>query len=130
MRRWMVAATLVLLVGCGGAASGRARAMLDQFKAAGLAVEGVKDVDNSKTVVPKVFIEDVQFSVPSLGDRGGHVLSCASKSDCDQLVDYYSKLKALAGPYLYQSKDGLVVAQLNSGLTPAEAAKYQAIVER
>jgi hypothetical protein len=54
---------------------------------------------------------------------------CDSKQNCDALYAYFDALKSLAGPYLYQSSDGRVVVQMNSGLTPDEAAKYEAAVK-
>lgn len=41
----------------------------------------------------------------------------------------YDALKALAGPYVYQSPSGTVVAQLNSGLTPDEAKKFEQAIQ-
>ena len=45
------------------------------------------------------------------------------------LVDMLDAFKALAGPYIYQSASGLVVAQLNSELLPDVAAKIDAALK-
>lgn len=49
---------------------------------------------------------------------------CDTKQNCDAIYAYFDALKAIAGPYLYQSDGGRVVLQLNSGLTPETAAKF------
>jgi hypothetical protein len=58
-----------------------------------------------------------------VGDKGGQYFICDTKQNCDAIFAYYDALKALAGPYTYQSGSGLVVVQLNSELTPDAAAK-------
>ena len=64
--------------------------------------------------------------------RGGqkeHMCACDTKKNCDAIYAYYDALKALAGPYVYQSPSGTVVAQLNSGLTPDEAKKFEQAIK-
>lgn len=124
---------LLLLAGCGGSgaatAPASAQSVIDQFKAAGLAAENVKPADNAGKPVPQSYKENLTFTIPSLGDKGGQVFRCDTKQNCDAIFAYYDALKALAGPYLYRSAGGTVVVQLNSGLTPDQAAKYEQVVK-
>jgi hypothetical protein len=66
---------------------------------------------------------------PDHDRRGGQFFICDTKQNCDAIFAYFDALKALAGPYLYQSPSGTVVVQLNSGLSPEEAFKYEAAVK-
>lgn len=79
--------------------------------------------------VPRSFQVNRAFEIASVAPKGGQYFICDSKRNCDAIFAYFDALKALAGPYLYQSPSGLVVAQLNSGLTPAEAAKYEQAIK-
>jgi hypothetical protein len=104
--------------------------VIDRFNAAGAKVENVKpDADIKSKLLPQSFTEQVGFTIPSLGDSGGQLFVCDTKKNCDAIFAYFDALKALTGPYLYQSPSGTVVVQLNSGLTPDEAAKYEAVVK-
>ncbi|MFL5807286.1 MAG: hypothetical protein ACJ8CR_36850 [Roseiflexaceae bacterium] len=122
---------LVMLAGCGGAAAPAitGQGVLDQFKAAGLTIENIRPTDNTGKPVPQGYQENLTFTTPSLGDKGGQVFVCDMKAGCDAIFAYFDGLKGLAGPYLYQSPSGMVVVQLNSGLQPDEAAKYEAVVK-
>lgn len=122
----------VILSACGGvtAAPPTAQGVINQFKAAGIDVGNVttpEAIPNSP--LPQSFKEHLVFTVPRLGDKGGQVFVCDTKQNCDGIFAYFDTLKGLAGPYLYQSAGGTVVAQLNSGLTPDEAAKFEQVVE-
>lgn len=80
--------------------------------------------------LPNSWAEDVLFDIPALGtDKGGQVFVCDTKKNCDAIYAYFDALKAMVGPYVYQSKNGRVVVQMNSGLAPDEAAKYEAVVK-
>jgi hypothetical protein len=71
---------------------------------------------------PRSYIHHAEFMI---GDKGGQYFLCDTKKNCDALYAYYDALKALAGPYTFQSTSGLIVAQLNSALTPDQAAKIE-----
>lgn len=132
MRHVFVFALLTfVLSACGGApATVTAQGVLDQFKAAGLSVENVKPGQRAEgTPAPNSYKENLTFTIASLGDKGGQVFVCDTKRNCDAMFAYFDALKALAGPYLYQSTSGTVVVQLNSGLTPDEAAKYEQVIK-
>jgi transcriptional regulator with XRE-family HTH domain len=78
--------------------------------------------------VPKSYTAHQAFEVASVAPKGGQVFTCDTKQNCDAIFAYFDALKALAGPYTYQSPGGTVVAQLNSGLKPDEAAKFAAAI--
>lgn len=123
---------IILLTACGGAPAGAvtAQGVLDQFKAAGLSVENVKTGERADgSPLPNSYKENLTFTTASLGDKGGQVFVCDTRQNCDAIFAYFDGLKALAGPYLYQSPGGTVVAQLNSGLQPDEAAKFEQVVK-
>lgn len=79
--------------------------------------------------LPNSYSERFSFALPSVAPKGGQAFICAEKAHCDAIYAYFYALKALAGPYLYRSKDGLVVVQLNSGLQPDAAAPVKTVVE-
>jgi hypothetical protein len=124
---------LTLLVACGAAAPAgppTAQAVVDAMNAAGLGLSDVvapeRDPDSP---LPNSYRERLEFTIAEVAPDGGQVFVCDTRQNCDAIHAYYDALKALAGPYLYQSPNGLVVAQLNSGLAPETAAKFQAVVE-
>lgn len=91
------------------------------------------DVQNPPRVpsspLPNSYKDRFTFALPSVAPKGGQAFICTEKTHCDAIYVYFDALKALAGPYLYRSKDGLVVFQLNSGLAPDEAAPVKVVVE-
>jgi hypothetical protein len=121
----------LLLAGCGdtGAPAITGQGVLDQFKAAGLQIENIKPAGDEMKQVPQGYKENLAFTTPSLGGQGGQVFVCDLKAGCDAIYAYFDSIKALAGPYLYQSPSGMVVVQLNNKLDPVEAAKYEAVVK-
>ena len=107
-----------------------AQGVIDMFVAAGLDISGIHVPEIAEgSVLPNVFDERLGFAVGEVSPKGGQIFVCRSRQNCDALYAYFDALKALAGPYTYQSAGGTVVAQLNSGLTPDTAAKFQEIVE-
>lgn len=103
--------------------------VMTKLGTSGVQVENIqKPGVNSSSLLPKTYKEHAVFSVPSVAPSGGQVFVCEAAKDCDVLFQYFDRLKALAGPYLYKSKDGLVVMQLNSGLSADEAKKLGNIV--
>jgi hypothetical protein len=59
--------------------------------------------------VPKSYIAHQAFEIPSVAPKGGQFFVCDTKKNCDAIYAYYDALKALAGPYMYQSPSGTVV---------------------
>jgi hypothetical protein len=132
MHRGLFALVLLVLVACGGApaAAPTGQAVLDAFKAAGIEVTdptpGTREAD---TPLPNSYKEHIEFTIPSLGDKGGQLFVCDTKQNCDALYAYFDALKGLGGPYYYQSDGGRIVVQLNSGLAADEAAKFAAAIK-
>lgn len=103
--------------------------VISKLSTSGVQINDVKKPGvNSNSPLPKTYKERAEFSVPSVAPSGGQVFVCETAKDCDALLQYFDRLKALAGPYVYKSKDGLVVMQLNSGLSADEAKKLGDIV--
>lgn len=84
---------------------------------------------DSSSPLPNSYKERFTFALPSVAPKGGQVFICAEKIHCDAIYAYFDALKGLAGSYLYRSRDGVVVVQLNSGLQPDEATQVKAIVD-
>lgn len=121
----LLAATLAA---CGGAPAVTAAQVAEKFTAAG-ATNIHDDAINASAPVPRSFTAHQAFEIASVAPKGGQYFICDTKKNCDAIYAYYDALKALAGPYTYQSPSGTVVAQLNSGLTPDEAAKFEAAIK-
>lgn len=103
--------------------------VLDLFNRAGLEISGAaKTAVDPSDVLPDTYAERWEFVIAEVAPKGGQIFVCETKANCDVLFDYYSALSALAGPNLFQSPNGLVVAQLNSGLSPETAAKFETII--
>lgn len=79
--------------------------------------------------LPGSYDERVAFVLESVAPNGGQVFVCTRRTYCDAIYDYFEMLRALAGPYLYRSADGLVVAQINSGLSPSEAERIESVID-
>jgi hypothetical protein len=129
MPRILIIITITLLLAsCGGAPAVTAAQVAEKLTAAG-ATNIHDDPIGADVPVPKSFTAHQAFEIPSVAPRGGQFFVCDTKQNCDAIYAYYDALKALAGPYTYQSPSGTVVAQLNSGLTPDEAAKFEAAIK-
>jgi hypothetical protein len=131
MRNYALAGFLWLLVACGVTAPAiTAQQVVDRFGAAGIELTDTKPMQHDpSSPVPNSWQERIQFNDRLLGDHGGQVFICDSKRNCDAIYAYFNALQALAGPYLYQSPSGLVVAQINSGFTPEQAKRYEDVVK-
>lgn len=130
MMRLAAFLALVLLAGCGATPPARtAQSVIDAWNAAGLGVADVAVAERDPaSPVPNSYAEHLTFSVEEVAPEGGQVFVCDTKPNCDAIYAYFEALAGLAGPYLYQSGDGRVVAQLNSGLTPETAARFAEVV--
>lgn len=127
MRFVMTLLMLLPLIACGGAPAVTAQQVAEKLTAAG--ATNIHDEQIAANVpVPKSYIAHQAFEIPSVAPKGGQFFVCDTKQNCDAIFAYYDALKALAGPYTYQSPAGTVVAQLNSGLKPDEAAKFEAAI--
>jgi hypothetical protein len=107
-----------------------AQSVIDALRAAGLAVDNPTVPERGGDALPNTYRERILFQVPGARPgRGGQILTCDTKKNCDALYAYFDMLKGLVGPYIYQSPDGLVVVQMNSGLTPDIAAQYETVIK-
>ncbi|HWX02493.1 hypothetical protein [Collimonas sp.] len=79
---------------------------------------------------PQSFDENIAFAIDEVAPQGGQIFICSTKRNCDAIYAYYDALISLAGPYLYRSRDGKVVAQLNSGLRPDTAKAFESALKK
>lgn len=131
-RSLLICFLLVTLVGCGGAPAAQVTgtSVADAIKAAGVDISEVTEpARDANSPVPNSYASHAEFVIAEVAPKGGQVFVCDTKKNCDAIFAYYDALKALAGPYTYQSDGGRVVAQLNSGLTPETAAKIEAAIK-
>lgn len=133
MKKVALSAVLIsvaALFGCSSKAPPTQASILAALQAKGVQVSDVQNPPRDpSSPLPNSYKEHFSFALPSVAPKGGQVFICAEKSHCDAIYAYFDALKALAGPYLYRSKDGLAVAQLNSGLTPDAAEPVKAALE-
>lgn len=123
--------TMLALAGCAGAAPPdvTAQQVAEAFNTAGLGVTDIATPERSQdSPLPNSFESRVEFVIGEVAPKGGQVFVCDTKQNCDAIYPYFDALKGLAGPYLYQSPNGRVVAQLNSGLSPETAAQFEEVV--
>jgi hypothetical protein len=119
---------VLLLMSCGGEKAVTAQQVAEKLTAAG--ATNIHDEQLAANVpVPKSYIAHQAFEIASVAPKGGQFFICDTRKNCDAIYAYYDALKALAGPYTYQSPGGTVVAQLNSGLKPDEATKFEAAIK-
>jgi len=135
--KYLLIPLIVALVACSGATPGptaipqppSAQFVVEQFKAAGLSITDMKKGKRAEgTKLPNSYKDDMVFVITEVAPYGGQVFVCDMKKNCDALYAYFDALKALSGPYLYQSPAGTVVVQLNSGLKADTAAQIEKIV--
>lgn len=120
----LLSALSLALVACGKEQT--ASSVVEHFNAASLDLKNVAPIaPDANSPLPKSFKENIQFSLAEVTPKGGQLFVCDTKNNCDAIFAYFDLLKGLAGPYLYQSKDGKVVVQLNSGLKPETASKFE-----
>lgn len=103
--------------------------VLDLFTKAGLEISSVTyTAPKPKSLLPNKYIERWEFVIAEVAPRGGQIFVCETKADADVLIEYFLSFSALTGPNLFQSPNGLVVAQLNSGLSPATAVVFETVI--
>ena len=125
-----VAALSILSAGCSKPAPPTADGVLASLRSAGVELTDVRRPPRDpSSPLPNSYTERVEFSLPVVAPKGGQVFVCDKPEHCDAIHAYFQVLKALAGPYIYRSKSGVVVAQLNSGLEPAAAEKFGAVIQ-
>lgn len=132
MKKLVLGMAVLALVGCGSSEAEPVTSakLLSALTAGGVEYSNVEYPErNPSGPLPNSYKEHLVLALPSVAPKGGQFFICEKKEYCDALYTYFDALKAFAGPYIYRSKDGLVVAQLNSGLEPPAAEQVQAVVE-
>ncbi|WP_304351072.1 hypothetical protein [Comamonas testosteroni] len=125
-----LAVVATALTGCSNSEPMTGDKVIAALKAANISVSNVqKPARDPSSPMPNSYSDRVSFALPSVAPKGGQVFVCDKKEYCDAIFTYFDALKALAGPYLFRSKDGLVVAQLNSGLQPTDVEPVRKVIE-
>ncbi len=145
--RLLASLAFLTLAGCGGSSTGtvaqssaspspspspvftkyKAQDVIDAWAKAGLTVTGQKPCEQTSTTIPKTFDEDVCFTIPSIAPAGGQLFTFSTPTNQAAIVAYFGQYITLA-PYVYSHANA--VAQLNSNLPAAEAAKYDAAMPK
>lgn len=130
MRLLFVIAILLAACSVSTPAPLTAQSVVDAFVAAGLEVSNAQSAGRPEAM-PEVyqFQERMTFTIAEVAPKGGQVFICELRPHCDLLMEFYKAFETLGGPYYYQSPNGLVVAQLNSGLTTETAAKFEQVIK-
>ena len=103
--------------------------VIRKFTDAGLQINDVRPRErNPDSLLPNSYKTCLIFSTPEVAPNGGQLFVCQTKKNCDAIFAYIDAFKSLSGPYFYQSPNGLVVVQLNKGLSPETAAKFENVV--
>jgi hypothetical protein len=95
---------------------GVGKELIEKLISEGIQILDIK-TENEKGILLEHYVEKWIFSIQEIFPKGGQILICPTKSDGDQVFDYYDSLASLAGPHLYRSSCGKVIAQLNNGLS-------------
>ena len=74
------------------------------------------------------YSEHANFMINEIAPKGGQFYICKTKSECDPIWNHYDT-SPLRGPYVFRSKDGKLVAQLNSTLSIDTGAKFRDVFE-
>src|SRR5690349_4307273 len=93
---------LLLLAACGGLPAVTAAQVASALQSAGATNIHDEQIDASAPV-PKSYTAHQSFEIASVAPKGGQFFICDTKKNCDAIFAYYDALKALAGPYTYQS---------------------------
>lgn len=141
MRRTLAAAaTLAVLVGCGGDDGGEidpggltSREVVARFDQAGLEAERPQPLEDSDLgVAPDVTDDRTRFLIPSLGeDAGGRVFVFEDRDDLRRTKEVYDSLgegSGLLRSWTFANEERGVLVQINGDLPEAKAAKYGAVV--
>ncbi|WP_025132163.1 hypothetical protein [Pseudomonas sp. PH1b] len=132
MRIWilLVLSAFAFVAGCKQSTPTTSETLLKALKAGGVEYSDVQHPNRKpSSPLPNSYREHIVFVLPSVAPKGGQIFICEKPEYCDALFSYFDGFKGLAGPYLYRSASGLVVAQLNSGLESKAAEQVQAVIE-
>ena len=73
------------------------------------------------------YTEKVEFEIRG-HNRGGQIFLCSSRSECNDLYNYFTNLGFLSQPFVYKSSDGKMVAQLNDETPSKIVEKFEEVV--
>lgn len=90
--------------------------LFDKLVSEGIQISNI-EMEDKEGILLEHYVENWLFSIHEISPRGGQIFICPTKFDGDEVFGYYDSLASLAGPHLYRSSCGRVVAQLNKNLS-------------
>ena len=128
-KKLIVLLTALLLTACSPSAPPTAQDVLAKITESGVQINDITPgTRDPNSPLPNSYQEHYVFSIPEIAPKGGQIFICDTSKNCDALYAYFESLSALGGPYYYQSPNGLIVAQLNSGLSANTAGQIESII--
>ena len=73
------------------------------------------------------YTEKVEFEIRG-HNKGGQIFLCSSRSECNDLYNYFTNLGFLSQPFVFKSSDGKMVAQLNDETPSRIVEKFEEVV--
>ena len=112
-----------------------ARAVLSAFSDSGLKIEDIELRDPKiKVDLPAVYLSSYKYRLRedqgAFNTKGGQILTCDSKELCDQLIEYFKKWSDSEGGNYFQSKSGVVVAQMGKDVSLPAITKIKQVLEK
>jgi len=103
--------------------------LAEKLSALSIGVTNIKEeARNNQSPIPNSWEKHFSFTIQSVAPSGGQMFICNKVEYCDSIYNYFDALRVFAGPYIYKSSNGLVVAQLNSGLSTQEAEQIESVL--
>lgn len=106
-----------------------AQQIIDRFVAAGLDISDIEQLARPEGM-PEIyqFKERWGFTIAEVAPRGGQVYTCELRPHCDLLMEFFKAFEDLGGKHYYLAPNGLSVTQLNRGVSPETAAKFEEVI--
>lgn len=102
--------------------------VIKELTSKGIPLADVKEEVREEGIpLPNTYVQHLRFSHKSVSPRGGQIFIFTKPKYAEAVLKYFKALESLAGPYLYKSKDGLIVGQFSSGLNVAAAEKIEEV---
>lgn len=107
--------------------------VVESFRNSGLNIEKVEERDaNVSTDLPKVYDVNLRYRLKEkedvLNSKGAQILTCSSKEQCNELMEYFKKMEGLGGKNYFQSKTGLIVVQMGDDVSPHAVEKIKSVL--